>query len=198
MTNERYTESPWIGVFVGREPHKTFYPEKSLDLGQSRLLVSSNLGSGFTNLLEQEELILPTISHPMYQQIEAAASSEINYQKGHKAIIFEGSESQKAVASFLRMVKWPMSIIGVNLEALEIENLDQVYQRLNAQMGLPSHFRVSALGDRIAGREQDFVIVLLGLNQLPKKQQERLQRDMRKGPLGKTLRIFTFPEPQQF
>lgn len=197
MANERYIESPWIGVFVGKEPHKTFYPEKSLDLGQNRLLVSSNLGSGFTSLLEQEELILPTVSHPMYQQIEAAASSELDYQKGHKAIIFEGSESQKAVASFLRMVKWPRNIIGVNLEELKIEDLGHVYQKLNAQMGLPSHFRVSALGDRIAGREQDFVIVLLGLDRLPKKQQERLQKDMRKGPLGRTMRIFTFSEPQQ-
>lgn len=71
-----------------------------------------------------------------------------------------------------------MHIIGAKIES--DTELPDIVDKLNLQMGLPLNSSLRAVGDRLAGREKDFILVLNGFNNLSSNAQGGIERTLRR------------------
>lgn len=119
-----------------------------LNLDSSRLLVSSAVGSDFCSLLEQEKIIELDKTRENYI-INCLESSS---KKKHQEIIVE---SEKEAAFLLRIYK-PEMILGSKKS-----DTDEIISQIGPQLGLPKdRSSVSAISDRLIGREKVAIVVL--------------------------------------
>ena len=172
--------------------HYRYHEEHCELLGKRRQQISNCLGEEFCHLLEQEESFLPELSQSLFQQVEEVMEG---YQK-NKNLVIKGPESEKVAALILRLSP-RRQIIGVNLNLEEeLEGVEQIYQRLGSQVGLPECSSLIELRGKIWAERRDTAIVLLGINRLSEEEQEELLESMEEDYiLQETLRISTISGP---
>ncbi len=123
----------------------------ALDLGDQRLLVSSNLGTEFTNLLEVDHIDLSEQEQEELRKILEEISKE-NTSKSKRVI---HTNSIKVSASLLRAYK-PNMIIGT-----KGKDSRDVLKQIGSQLGLPPALSVTdMISDRLTGREKVAILIL--------------------------------------
>lgn len=144
--------------------------EQPLELGSQRLLVSSSLGSPLVGLLESSIPLWPTLPDRLKEQV-ANALGQLT-ERPLSSVLITGGDYQTAVAALLRSICKP-HIIGAQLK--EGDTLRSLLEKLASQLGLPSgEISSRDINDRLAGREKDFVVVVLGAETLSLQERNRL------------------------